>query len=159
VSIGTPGQGVKVAIDTGSDELWVDPTCASPDLTSQQESECVANGEYNPNKSSTVIALQTTNQIQYGKGSVDLEYVTDNIALPNSTIKVTDAQFGVALESPVLNEGILGLGFGNGFNLKYNNLIDELADQNVTNSKAFSVALGSVDEDEHTDRHRLGLFA
>jgi len=53
-------------------------------------------------------------------------------------------RFGVATDSTELNEGILGLGFGNSKNLHYNNFVDELAAQNITNTKAFSVALGSA---------------
>ncbi|KAK1764093.1 acid protease [Phialemonium atrogriseum] len=147
LSIGTPGQSVKVAIDTGSDELWVNPNCSSDDLTFSQQSECLANDEYNPAKSKTAQVTTDTTEIQYGKGFVELEYVKDNIALPGSTVNVTDAQFGVATDSSELNEGILGLGFGKGFNLPYNNLIDDLFLQNVTQTKAFGIALGSVDED------------
>lgn len=144
MSIGTPGQSVKVAIDTGSDELWVDPDCTSSGLTASQARECSADGQYDPSQSSSAQQLSITNQIVYAKGQVDLEYVTDNIALPDSTINVTDAQFGVATQSEYLNEGILGLGWGKGANLDYNNFIDVLAVEKVTNSRAFSVALGSV---------------
>jgi len=106
----------------------------------------LANAEYKPSKSDTADMLSETSEIKYGKGYVELEYVKDTIALPNSTLKVTDAQFGVATSSSELNEGILGLGFGKGYNLNYSNLIDELYDQKVTKTRAFSVALGSVDE-------------
>jgi hypothetical protein len=51
--------------------------------------------------------------------------------------------FGVGQGSQELAFGIAGVGHGKGVNLKYNNLIDELFDQNITQSKAFSVALGS----------------
>jgi hypothetical protein len=144
VSIGTPGQDVKVAIDTGSDELWVNPDCTSSGLTASQARECNADGHYDASQSSTMKELSDTNQIQYGKGQVDIQYVTDNIALPDSTLNLTSAQFGVATQSDDLNEGILGLGFGKGLNLPYNNFIDELAIEKQTNSRAFSVALGSV---------------
>jgi hypothetical protein len=56
---------------------------------------------------------------------------------------MTGVQFGVATQSQDLNEGILGLGFGNGKNLPYNNFVDDIAAQKVANSKAFSVALGN----------------
>lgn len=144
LSIGTPGQTVKVAIDTGSDELWVNPDCTSTGLTASQVQECQSDGKYVPKSSSSAHKLTATNQIQYGKGAVDLAYYTDNIALPESTINVTSAQFGVATQSEDLNEGILGLGWGKGLNLEYNNFIDVLAVEKVTNSRAFSVALGSV---------------
>ncbi|KAB5517293.1 aspartic peptidase domain-containing protein [Coniochaeta sp. 2T2.1] len=144
LSIGNPGQSVKVAIDTGSDELWVNPDCTSQGLSSSQVRECQADGQYDPTTSSTSNELQSSTQIKYGKGAVALQYYTDDIALPESTINVTDAQFGVATASEDLNEGIMGLGWGNGFNLDYNNFIDDLADEGITNSRAFSVALGSV---------------
>lgn len=40
----------------------------------------------------------------------------------------------------------MGLSFGVGYNMRYNNFVDELALQGVTNSRAFSVALGSKAE-------------
>ena len=56
-------------------------------------------------------------------------------------------QFGVAQASSELNEGILGLAYGNGKNLDYDNFVDVLARQGVTKGRAFSIALGSVDAD------------
>lgn len=147
MSIGTPGQTVKVAIDTGSDELWVDPNCDDADLSTSQQQECQADGQYNPSDSSTVNVLNSTSEIEYGKGAVEIEYVTDNVAVPDSTINLTSIQFGVAEETQDLNEGILGLGFGKGLNLPYNNFVDELTIENQTSSRAFSVALGSVSAD------------
>ena len=162
MSVGTPGQSVKVAIDTGSDELWVDPDCNSRTITDTQAQECEADGTYDPNNSSTVADLQSTNEITYGTGQVRIQYVTDNVALPESSkssslsnqvidrysschpaINLTSIQFGVAIADADLNEGILGLVFGDGTNLQYKNFVDELSSQNATQSKAFSVALGS----------------
>lgn len=63
-------------------------------------------------------------------------------------------QFGVAIASSSLNVGILGLSFGgnnsqernsSAGNLNYNNFVDELYLQGVTQSRAFSIALGSAD--------------
>jgi hypothetical protein len=59
---------------------------------------------------------------------------------------MTGVQFGVAVASQELNEGILGLGFGNGKNLPYNNFVDQIALQKVANNKAFSVALGNENQ-------------
>jgi len=58
---------------------------------------------------------------------------------------MTNVTFGVATSSADLNEGILGLGWGNGVNLAYNNFVDELQAQGVTKTKAFTVALGNAD--------------
>ncbi|KAK3935697.1 putative eukaryotic aspartyl protease [Diplogelasinospora grovesii] len=148
LSIGTPGQNVKVAIDTGSDELWVDPNCRDSTLTPDQEQECTSDGVYSQTKSSTSSTANisaTSNTIPYGKGEVNIDYVRDDISLPGSGASLKNVQFGVATASQELNEGILGIGFGLNKDLNYSNFIDELAAQKVTNSKAFSVALGSVD--------------
>ncbi len=144
VSIGTPGQVVKVAIDTGSDELWVDPKCSTGDLEPTQQQECEADGTYIASKSTSAKGPQGGADIPYGKGEVEIQYYFDNIGLPGSSANLTNVQFGVANRSTELSEGILGLGYGKGLNLNYNNFVDQLALQKVTNSKAFSVALGSV---------------
>jgi len=145
VNIGTPGQPLRVAVDTGSDELWVNPVCSSPTLDEQQQLECRRDGHYVANRSSTSTALAGQKAISYGKGDVLIDYYTDTVSQPETAITAAKVQFGVARLSQDLNEGILGLGFGNGKNLKYNNFVDELAAQNLTRSRAFSVALGSAE--------------
>jgi len=134
-----------VAVDTGSDELWVNPVCSSPTLDQQQQAECQRDGHYLSDASSTSVALSSQKGISYGKGEVLIDYFTDTVAQPDSGITLGKVQFGVARLSQDLNQGILGLGFGSGQNLKYNNFVDELLAQNVTRSRAFSVALGSVE--------------
>jgi hypothetical protein len=152
LSIGTPGQTVKVAIDTGSDELWVNPDCTDDNLTSSQQQECSKDGTYKPGSSSSAKRVTDStgayeaSSIQYGKGAVEMNYYTDKVALPDSSLNVTGLQFGVANVTQDLNEGILGLGWGYGKNLAYNNLIDQLADQGVINTKSISVGLGNVNE-------------
>jgi len=146
LSIGTPGQSVKVAIDTGSDELWVNPQCETSD-SRQQELECENNGEYDPSSSSSSNVTQVTNDIPYGKGEVQIQYVYDDISLPESSLQISQQIFGVAVASNDLNEGILGLSYGDGVNLQYPNFVDELYLQNQTNSRTFSIALGDKDYD------------
>ena len=141
----------QVAIDTGSDELWVNPECDDETLEPSQRQECEGNGIYRASRSSTSdvrkVIGNATETIQYGIGRVNMTYTTDDIALPNSDIKLTSVQFAVATNTEDLNEGILGLSFGNGTNLVYPNLVDVLFDQGVTNSKAFSVGLGNINAD------------
>lgn len=84
VSIGTPGQQVKVALDTGSDELWVNPVCSSV-KSQDQKQECLDDGQYNPGQSSTAQASTTSNNIPYGKGDVNVTYYKDSISMPNSS--------------------------------------------------------------------------
>lgn len=74
-----------------------------------------------------------------------IAYYTDSIGIPGASSNLTDVQFGAAKNSQDLNEGILGLGFGKGYNLNYSNFVDALQEQGLTNTKAFSVALGNSD--------------
>lgn len=78
VSIGTPGQTVKVAVDTGSSELWVNPQCSTAQTESQRQ-ECEADGRYEPSQSSTYTDLNTGATIPYGIGTAQIEYVRSTL--------------------------------------------------------------------------------
>lgn len=143
MTFGSNNQAVKVAIDTGSDELFVDPNCNDSDFDTSEQKECEADGTYDPSTSSSSNATGETSQIVYGSGAVDISYYVDSIGIPGSSKNLTKVQFGKATASEDLNEGILGIGFGNGVNLNYSNFIDALQEQGVTNTKAFSVGLGT----------------
>lgn len=143
VTFGSDNQAVKVAIDTGSDELFVDPNCNDSEFSSFEQKQCEANGRYDPSTSSSSSKTGETSQIVYGSGAVNIEYYTDAIGIPGASQNLTKVQFGRATASEDLNEGILGTGFGKGVNLNYSNFIDALEEQGVTNTKAFSVGLGT----------------
>lgn len=145
LAFGSDAQSVKVAIDTGSDELFVDPNCNDSDFSRVIQKECTADGQYDPDSSTTSTVTAQTSEIVYGSGAVKLQYVIDSVGIPGTSTNMSNVQFGVAVASKDLNEGILGLGFGEGVNLNYSNFVDELAAQSVTNTKAFSVALGTSD--------------
>lgn len=145
LAFGSDAQPVKVAIDTGSDELFVDPNCSDSDFSKIIQKECTADGQYEPGTSTTSTITEETSEIVYGSGAVDIQYVIDSVGIPGTSTNMSKVQFGVAVVSKDLNEGILGLGFGEGVNLNYSNFVDQLAAQNVTNTKAFSVALGTSD--------------
>ncbi|KKF92455.1 Cardosin-A light chain [Ceratocystis platani] len=142
LSIGTPGQTVRVIIDTGSSELWVNPNCGRAQSYTQQQ-QCLNSGYYDMNESSTSKTSALQSQIQYGIGAVTIRYVSDSIALPGSDIVVDDIIFGNAMDSHDMNQGILGLSFGQGYNLNYPTFIDQLVLQNITNIHGFSLALGT----------------
>jgi hypothetical protein len=57
-------------------------------------------------------------------------------------------QFGVATWSQNMVSGIMGAGYGRGYNQKYSGFIDEIYDQGLVLNKDFAIALGSVDEGE-----------
>jgi hypothetical protein len=54
-------------------------------------------------------------------------------------------QFGAATTSADMMEGIMGVGWGYGLDTSYYNIIDQLAVQGITHSRAFSLNLASID--------------
>lgn len=131
-------------LDTGSWELWVNPSCSGLS-SSADKTFCAAVGQYKPDESSSSDGTGETKTLNYGVGSAEIEYFTDDIALSDSA-KLEAVQFGVASRTTDQFAGVLGIGYGKGVNTKYGNFIDELAGQGVTDTRAFSVALGSKTE-------------
>jgi hypothetical protein len=58
---------------------------------------------------------------------------------------ILQQKFGVWYASAWLDTPQLGIGFGNNFSTSYDNFIDQLFLQGITQSREFSVDLGSVD--------------
>lgn len=75
VSVGTPQQTIDVVLDTGSSELWVDPTCAN----SYNPARCDTLPRYDPNNSSTAVDEGQPFSIQYGTGATSGEYLLDTV--------------------------------------------------------------------------------
>ncbi|KAK6833071.1 Eukaryotic aspartyl protease [Apiospora arundinis] len=147
LDIGNPPQPNYVQLDTGSFELWVNPDCTNLGTTSDKRF-CQAVGAYDPSKSSTSKVMQTTKTLRYGIGSANIQYVTDDIAFQNSKNALKNVRFGFATETKDEFSGILGIGHGANVTIPYKNFVDELHAQNVTATKAFSLALGGKDEQE-----------
>lgn len=146
LNIGNPPQKVFAQLDTGSFELWVNPDCQKLSLADKQF--CQAIGNYDPQRSSTSKQSNLGTELRYGIGSAQIEYVLDDISLPLSEQQMKQVQFGVAQSSQDQFAGILGIGHGFGVNTGYRNFIDQLADQGITKTKAYSVALGSKTDKE-----------
>ncbi|TID01731.1 Candidapepsin-3 [Colletotrichum higginsianum] len=146
LNIGTPPQAVYAQLDTGSFELWVNPDCTV--LAAADQRFCEAVGFYDSARSSTAVSMQTSKTLRYGIGAANITYVRDSLALAGSRSTMRQVQFGVATSSEDQFAGILGIGYGEGVNTRYKNLVDELAAQGVTRTRAFSLGLGSKDEQE-----------
>ena len=72
-----------VQLDTGSFELWVNPTCSN--LDGSDARFCQTVGQYDTTQSSTSVSLGTAKTLRYGIGSANISYFTDDIALPGSS--------------------------------------------------------------------------
>ncbi len=53
-------------------------------------------------------------------------------------------RFGVAWDSSYAVSGILGLGYGAGYTLGYNNVLDSMVQYDLINAPIYSVALGPI---------------
>lgn len=149
LDLGTPAQTVKVVIDTGSSELWVNPDCSNA-ASFPQQAECIDNGEYTVSDSDSVEISKIETEIQYGLGDATIRYVRDDIALPDSDVNLEGVQFGVATDSTYMSHGILGLSFGKGNNMNYNSFVDELVEQELIDTRTIGIALGAKEEEANS---------
>ncbi|POR36777.1 Secreted aspartic proteinase, partial [Tolypocladium paradoxum] len=138
VNMGTPAQAVSVNFDTGSDELWVNPVCSK----STDAKFCETFGRFNG--SQTFVDLHKNATIRYGTGYADIEYGYDYIQIGSA--KISQQMFGVATDSKFAVTGILGAGPSlSGWDNSYPRVVDSLAKQGFTNSRAFSLDIRSLE--------------
>lgn len=91
VKLGTPSQAVKVNFDTGSDELWVNPTCSK----STDPGFCQNFGRFNG--SQTFVDVKRNSTINYGTGFANLEYGYDYVQIG---CKLTPDMYSVSCPCP-----------------------------------------------------------
>ncbi|KAM0816727.1 putative Peptidase A1 domain-containing protein [Seiridium cardinale] len=139
IDIGTPRQTVKVIVDTGSWELFINPNCAR----AADEEFCAEAGHYNPTASSTARDLSSRYYVSFGTGGYVGDYFSDTLWFGDDYWPVTNLQFGVSDDSDYVWAGILGLGYGERFNVDYPTLIDLLVSEGFINVPIFSLSVGS----------------
>ncbi|KAF7554137.1 hypothetical protein G7Z17_g3109 [Cylindrodendrum hubeiense] len=157
IDFGTPPQTVLVLVDTGSNELWVNPDCdTAPSL--QQEAQCKSFGEYDPDKSTTPpIGPFGKETINYGDASdpttltsATIRYYTDTLSFGGAS-NITNQTFGIVTESDGISQGILGLSpdLRAGFDSDepYSLVLTSMADQGLIASRAFALDLRHSDSE------------
>ncbi|QDS76912.1 hypothetical protein FKW77_004224 [Venturia effusa] len=107
VTMGTPGQSLRLDIDTGSSDLWANS--ADSDLCQQYAAECASSGTYSANSSSSYSYVNSEFAIRYADGSYAIgDYGKDTLDLGGTTL--TGLQFGIGYNS-TSSQGILGVGY------------------------------------------------
>ncbi|KAK5109238.1 hypothetical protein LTR62_007220 [Meristemomyces frigidus] len=147
VTIGTPAQDLRLHIDTGSSDLWVNVATSS--FCEQQGGVCSASGTYAPNSSSTYQYLNSEFNITYVDGSGSSgDYVTDVVSFGG--ISLQNQQLGIGYQS-TSQEGILGIGYPtNEVAVQYNgghsyaNVPEHLMQSGIINSNAYSLWLNDL---------------
>lgn len=148
VTMGTPAQSLRLHIDTGSSDLWVN--VADSQLCEAQGDSCAASGTYAPNSSTTYEYLNSEFNITYvdGSGSTG-DYVSDVVRFGGITLD--NQQFGIGYTS-TSQEGIIGIGYPiNEVAVAYNdgntypNVPLHMMQDSLINSNAFSLWLNDLD--------------
>ncbi|KAI0147165.1 eukaryotic aspartyl protease [Xylariaceae sp. FL1272] len=147
-TIGTPAQSIRLQIDTGSSDLWVNTP--SSDECSASSSPCASTGTYSANDSSTYEYVGSWFNISYVDGSsAGGDYAKDTVTIGSTTLD--QLQFGIGYTSST-SQGILGIGYpsnevqvGRAGKTAYNNLPAALVSAGSINRNAYSLWLNDLD--------------
>jgi Eukaryotic aspartyl protease len=146
-TLGTPAQSLRLHIDTGSSDLWVNT--ANSTFCESARDAC-SGGTYDPSSSSTYKFVNSDFNISYvdGTGATG-DYVSDTLTI--GSISLTDFQFGVGFESSS-EEGVLGIGYvtnevqvNRADGLSYPNLPQAMAQTGLITTNAYSLWLNDLD--------------
>lgn len=145
LTLGTPGQELRLHLDTGSSDLWVNV----PDSSICRQGNCMG-GTYNPDDSSSHNVINTNFNISYVDGSgATGDYVTDTLGFAGITID--SFQFGTG-QTSTSAQGVLGIGYtrnevqvNRNRQDPYPNLPQALKDAGHIASNAYSLWLNDLD--------------
>ncbi|KAI1467019.1 acid protease [Daldinia caldariorum] len=147
-TLGTPPQSIRMHLDTGSSDLWVNTDSSS--FCSQRSEPCSFAGTYNANSSSTYEYVGSWFNISYVDGSgASGDYVTDTIRIGDLALE--KFQFGIGYSSSS-EQGILGIGYatnevqvGRAGKDPYENLPMKMVSAGQIQRNAYSLWLNDLD--------------
>ncbi|KAI1355623.1 aspartic-type endopeptidase [Xylaria sp. FL0043] len=147
-TIGTPAQSLRLHLDTGSSDLWVNTPSSS--LCAQRSAPCDFAGSYTANDSSTYEYIGDWFNISYVDGSgASGDYVSDTVTIGST--KLDRLQFGIGYVSSS-SQGILGIGYpsnevqvGRAGKDAYDNLPAALVSAGQISRNAYSLWLNDLD--------------
>ncbi|RYP08919.1 hypothetical protein DL765_008642 [Monosporascus sp. GIB2] len=148
LTLGTPPQQVRIHLDTGSSDLWVN--APSSTLCMHRDEPCAPAGTYDANSSSTYSYIGSWFNISYVDGSgASGDYASDTISIGDTTLE--DFQFGIGYSS-TSDQGILGIGYpvnevqvGRAQMEPYENLPAKMVSAGQIQSNAYSLWLNDLD--------------
>ncbi|KAK4229253.1 aspartic peptidase domain-containing protein [Podospora fimiseda] len=140
LKLGTPGQSVPFKIDTGKSETWANPRCTS----SVDPAFCQTQQRFTMSSTLIDLGVQGSALTREGisDGYVSFQYVADYVGVGQA--RITQQIFGVSYDSTAAVVSTLGLGPDlNGFTASYPLFLDNMVNQGLINSRAFSLDLKS----------------
>jgi hypothetical protein len=148
ITLGTPAQSLRLHIDTGSSDLWVNVANSSL-CSSGRQTSCIG-GIFEPDSSSTLKIVNNDFNISYVDGSSATgDYVTDTLVFGG--VSLSDFQFGLG-ETSASYEGVLGIGYMSNEvqvqragGAKYPNLPQALVNGGLISRSAYSLWLNDLD--------------
>lgn len=146
-TIGTPPQPIRLHLDTGSSDLWVNTPSSGNCLV--HTDQCELSGTYVANDSSTSQYIGSYFNISYLDGSnAEGDYVSDTVTVGSQ--QLDRLQFGIGYGSSSA-QGILGIGYeinevqvGRAHMEAYRNLPSRMVEEGLIQSRSYSLWLNDL---------------
>jgi hypothetical protein len=146
-TIGTPPQPMRLHLDTGSSDLWVNTPSSRKCLS--HTDPCRLSGTYAANSSSTSEYIGSHFNISYVDGSTaEGDYVSDTVTIGSQ--RMDRLQFGIGYSSSSA-QGILGIGYeinevqvGRARMEAYRNLPSKMVEDGLVQSRSYSLWLNDL---------------
>ncbi|KAK9249012.1 aspartic peptidase domain-containing protein [Lipomyces tetrasporus] len=149
IQVGTPGQTLRVQIDTGSSDLWIQS--GENELCQEYNDPCGESGIFEPEDSESYVYQSSNFLIRYGDRTYARgDYAYESVTLGGAT--VTNMTIAVATDGNA-TEGVFGIGYPSneaiisqyGPEYQYPNLPDLLVEQGLIQSRVYSLWLNDLD--------------